>query len=32
MLGKCILWGQGRYSKGTANNATFLPLKRSSVV
>src|SRR6266478_535980 len=32
MLGKCILWQVPVYAPGTANSATFLPLKISSVV
>src|SRR3954447_472822 len=32
MLGRCILWQVPVYAPGTANSATFLPLKMSSVV
>src|ERR1700754_4614855 len=32
MLGRCILWQVPVYAPGTANSATFLPLKISSVV
>src|SRR5262245_10321190 len=31
MLGRCILWHVPVYAPGTANSATFLPLKMSSV-
>src|ERR1700736_6592212 len=32
MLGRCILWQVPGEAPGTANSATFLPLKMSSVV
>src|SRR6202043_3917799 len=32
MLGRCILWQVPVEAPGTANSATFLPLKMSSVV
>src|ERR1700761_1784667 len=32
MLGRCILWQVPGLAPGTANSATFLPLKMSSVV